>query len=385
MDKRKKILIVGIISFLAIIALIIGIWAVHSKNNKADKTTASSQENSQDSPEGSADKDTAQVSVPGVEQLEQVTLVQQQEQVYATTKVNVRTAPSKDASVFQVAQVKQEYTREAYDSTWSLVVIDGTSYFIASEYLTTDLAALEEKIAQEQAAAEAAAAARAQSLSGSAGTGICYNMSAAHIVAIDAGHQSRGNSEKEPNGPGSSTMKAKVTGGTTGTTTGLTEYQLNLNVAMKLKDELLSRGYGVVMIRETNDVNISNVERAQIAQNAGADILVRIHANGADNASANGIMTICMTSGNPYNGDLYTMSRSLSDKVLDGAANATGAKRQSVWETDTMTGINWAAMPVTIIEMGYMTNPTEDANLARDDYQQKMASGIANGIDRYYQ
>ena len=49
-----------------------------------------------------------------------------------------------------------------------------------------------------------------------------------------------------------------------------------------------------------------------------------------------------------------------------------------------MTGINWAKMPTCIVEMGFMSNPTEDARLGRDRYQTKIANGLANGIDRYF-
>ncbi len=204
------------------------------------------------------------------------------------------------------------------------------------------------------------------------------------LVVIDPGHQRKGNSEKEPVGPGASETKAKVSGGTHSNATGLYEYELTLTVALKLRDELQRRGYSVIMTRESHDVNISNSERATIANNAGAGAFIRIHANGAENTDVHGAMTICQTPSNPYNGSVYSKSRALSDAVLDAFVAATGCKKQYVWETDSMTGINWCQVPSTIIEMGYMTNPTEDANMASEDYQNKMVQGMANGIDAFF-
>lgn len=107
------------------------------------------------------------------------------------------------------------------------------------------------------------------------------------IIVIDPGHQTKGDSSKEPIGPGATETKAKVTTGATGVSTKQTESELNLKVALKLESELKQRGYKVIMTRKTNDVNISNKERAEIANNANADAFIRIHADSVDNETVN--------------------------------------------------------------------------------------------------
>lgn len=211
------------------------------------------------------------------------------------------------------------------------------------------------------------------------------NQTVQRCVVIDPGHQSVANLEEEQLGPGSPETKAKVTGGTSGRVTGVPEYELSLQIAKKVESILLSRGYRVVMTRTTNDVNISNQQRAQIANSEVADAFVRIHANGSEDSQKKGAMTICMAPDSPYNSDLYNRSFLLSSEILDSLVSHTGCEREKIWETNSMTGINWSAVPVSIVEVGYMTNEEEEQLLVTEDYQEKIALGIADGIDAFFE
>ena len=294
---------------------------------------------------------------------------------YVETKndVNLRVGPSTDTDIVANLKTGKRLKRTGYNESWTRVIYEDKECYIYTPLVT---GVYDEPT--EDGNATGGKTAGTATLTTGVGT------PNGHIVCIDPGHQTTGNSEKEPLGPGSSEMKAKVSSGTSGNVSGLPEYKLNLTVSLKLRDELVARGYTVVMTRDINDVNISNSERAKIAADAGAQAFVRIHANSSSDTSVHGVETICMTTENKYNAELYTQSRKLSDCVLNNVVSKTGAKKRYVWETDTMTGINWAEVPVTILEMGYMSNKEEEADLIDDNYQNKIVLGIADGIDEFF-
>ena len=155
------------------------------------------------------------------------------------------------------------------------------------------------KAAEEKAKGEAAAddedtSNKPSVFNSSGSTGENVNTASnGHVVCIDPGHQGEwvDMSATEPNGPGSSVPKAKCSTGTSGSYTGLNEYQLNLDVSLKLQQILIDRGYQVVMTRK---------------------------------------------------------------------------------------------IPVTIVEMGFMTHETDDRQMADPAFQETMAAGIADGIDAYF-
>lgn len=207
------------------------------------------------------------------------------------------------------------------------------------------------------------------------------------LIAIDPGHQAPeiDMSALEANAPDSTVLKMKATGGTRGSYSGIPEYQLNLEIALMLKEKLEAQGYGVLMTRENNETAISNAERAILANNEGADISVRIHANGSEDISANGALVLIGSGENPYVGHLYEESYRLGECVLNHYCAATDMQNLGIQANDTMTGINWSSIPVIILEMGFMTNEQDDLNMADLSFRERMTDGIVQGIHEYYE
>lgn len=201
-----------------------------------------------------------------------------------------------------------------------------------------------------------------------------------YIIGIDPGHQSKGNSEQEPISPGSNKTKKKVSSGTQGRFTGVPEYQVNLDVALLLRDLLVEQGATVVMTRETNDVNISNIERAQYFNEYETDYALRLHCNGSEDKTVHGAFMLVPTE-NPYLEDCDLAA----DLLINSYCEATGAKNLGITKRSDQTGFNWSERMVINIEMGHMTNREEDEKLSNPEYQKKMAQGLCNGILEYFE
>lgn len=199
-------------------------------------------------------------------------------------------------------------------------------------------------------------------------------------IGIDPGHQEHANSEKEPVAPNSSETKAKVSSGTAGVSTGIAEYITDLEVALKLRTALEAQGCEVYMTREVDDIDISNLERAEMMNELGVDLVLRLHCDGATDKSANGIGMFVRATG-----EKQEESEAAAKVLLEAMSEATGAKARGVFLRDTYTMNNWSIVPCILVEMGYMSNPEEDEKLNDPAYQDLLVQGMVEGIGRYFE
>ena len=204
------------------------------------------------------------------------------------------------------------------------------------------------------------------------------------VVVIDPGHDARANLATEPIGPGSSTRKIKDGGGTHGVVTGVREPDLTLEVSLRLRRLLRAAGVRVVMTRtRTSGASMGNIARARIANDAGAALFLRVHADGASSASARGTHTLTPALRRGWTDDVYASSRRAATLVQTELVRTLGFPNRGIQERSDFTGFNWADVPVILVEMGFMTNPTEDRALARPTVRQRAALGLCRGTLRF--
>jgi N-acetylmuramoyl-L-alanine amidase len=202
------------------------------------------------------------------------------------------------------------------------------------------------------------------------------------VVCIDPGHQAHNDVKLEPVGPGSRSEKPRASGGATGVTTGMPEYEVALQISMNLKKRLEAAGVTVVMTRTTNDVRLSNSERAKMANRAKADLFIRIHGGASTNPADTGITTLYPTK-NRWTAKNVAPSRSAAKFIEQSVCRTTGAAVYSVQQRGGMAGFNWAKVPAVAIETGFLSNPLEDKLMASPKYQDLLSEGISLGVLAY--
>ncbi|HVR13455.1 MAG TPA: N-acetylmuramoyl-L-alanine amidase, partial [Gaiellaceae bacterium] len=182
----------------------------------------------------------------------------------------------------------------------------------------------------------------------------------------------------------SSTRKIKDGGGTHGVVSGLREADLNLAVSLRLRELLERAGIEVVMTRaRTAGTSIGNVARARIANRARARLFLRVHADGSTDPSVRGTHTLYPAYHRGWTDDVYAQSRRAAGLVQRALRSSLGFPDRGLQERSDFTGFNWANVPVILVEMGFMTNPTEDRLLSTNAYQRRAAVGLCRGTLRF--
>ena len=200
------------------------------------------------------------------------------------------------------------------------------------------------------------------------------------VVGIDPGHQLHYDPSDEPVAPGSSTMKKKVAGGCQGVKSRIFEYEVNLDVSLLLRDLLEAEGATVVMTRTVQDVNISNSARAIMFNDANVDLGIRVHADKASDSSKRGVHMLIPKE---YRTQWYDTNLKAAQCILEHYHEVTGipvVRGSGISERGDQTGFNWCTRPIVCIEMGYLSNPEDDALLSDPEFQKLAAQGLYEGI-----
>lgn len=208
---------------------------------------------------------------------------------------------------------------------------------------------------------------------------------AGHIICLDPGHcvtPEAGKGHRELMSPLSTQTKPVYTTGTQGA--GLSEEKLNLIVGLKLRDALEALGAEVVMTREVSEITITGIERCEIANESGADVHIHIHADGFSDSSVHGVSVLVPTGDYLGTPSIKDESVRLGELMVNAVAEATGAKNRGTIGRYDLTGLNFSQIPSVFIEMGYMTNPEEDARLNTEEYQDQIVQGMVNSLLAWY-
>ena len=204
------------------------------------------------------------------------------------------------------------------------------------------------------------------------------------LVVIDPGHQQKANLNLEPIGPGATTQKYKVTDGTTGVVTKKREAVLVLEMAFVLKEKLEAKGIQVLMTRTSQDVDISNKERATLANDHKANLFLRLHADGSENPNQSGFAVLTPAEGSPYTKEIYAESLQISQTIVKKMRENQQVKVNGIKFRDDLSGFNWSKVPGVLLELGFMSNHEEDKKLSDPQYVNSLLQSVTDSVDEYW-
>ena len=314
--------------------------------------------------------------------------------------VNLRSKPDSTSEKITSFNKGEELKRIGRSEKWSKVMYKDKEAYISSEFVSTQKPKVEETQAQSQVSDGAEIGLNpswkyADYSKINSGKAKMYKASGNRknkVVCVNAGHgTSGGSSVKTLSHPDST---PKVTGGTTaaGQVTsiavsggmtfadGTSEASVTLAMAKVLKNELLSRGYDVLMIRESDDVQLDNIARTVIANN-NADCHLALHW---DSTSSNkGAFYMSVPNVASYRAmepvaSNWQKHHRLGDSVISGL-RGVGTKIFSNGSLEMdLTQTSYSTIPSIDIELGDKSSSHDESVLKNH------AKGIADGLDAFF-
>ncbi len=193
------------------------------------------------------------------------------------------------------------------------------------------------------------------------------------VIVLDPGHQEVADDSAELCAPWLSISKPRCTAGATGSVTGVPEYELTLQYCLIMQNYLQQCGATVYLTRETNDVNMSNQERANFAVMHEADVFIRVHCDSSEDSGYTGVRVYV-----PDTGDLSASDVEWGNVLGTLVADAEGLEFDSAVPTYLYTGLNYAnTLPAFQISLGFLTNSENEAVLLDPDNEIRVAEVIA--------
>ena len=314
--------------------------------------------------------------------------------------VNLRSKPDSTSEKITAFNKGEELKRIGRSEKWSKVMYKDKEAYISSEFVSTQKPKVEETQAQSQVSDGAEIGLNpswkyADFSKINSGKAKMYKASGNRknkVVCVNAGHgTSGGSSVKTLSHPDST---PKVTGGTTaaGQVTsiavsggmtfadGTSEASVTLAMAKVLKNELLSRGYDVLMIRESDDVQLDNIARTVIANN-NADCHLALHW---DSTSSNkGAFYMSVPNVASYRAmepvaSNWQKHHRLGDSVISGL-RGVGTKIFSNGSLEMdLTQTSYSTIPSIDIELGDKSSSHDESVLKNH------AKGIVDGLDAFF-
>ena len=186
------------------------------------------------------------------------------------------------------------------------------------------------------------------------------------VIVIDAGHG------------GSDPGKVGVS--------GTEEKDINLEIALKLRDDLEKQGFEIVMTREEDtgledtgaeSVKVSDLKnRVKIIEETRPALAISIHQNSYTDSAVSGAQVFYY--GDSAHGEALAMA--LQESLIE---NVDPSNTRAPKENESYYLLKNTSVPVVIVECGFLSNPTEEALLCKEDYQEQIVEAIYEGIVNY--